>query len=441
MSEGEEEENENGIEKAPKSKAKAKAKAKASTKDAAKATPKSRAKRGISDVDADSAPPAATEVRRSKRVRKSDQVDVKQEDDTQDAQQSTPQKPQRRGKEKRVAKTNADDDVKLEVKSEEDGPPASSPAIKGEEDATDLDNDNDTKPNPKKKAASSPTDLRAKKLKTFTQFAAARQSPFPNFPRPLPAECVRAHQILTSLHGPRTRPPSLTAPSSRAGCGDSPSVLDALVRTILSQNTSNANSSRAKLAMDTAYASSDAWSAIVSGGQEKLRDVISSGGLAVVKSRVITNLLVETHTRYGTYSLDHLFTASDSEAMEELLSFKGVGPKTASCVLLFCLRRDNFAVDTHVYRITGLLGWRPVDGVCSRDQTHAHLDARIPDAEKYGLHILLVTHGRVCEECRAGGKSAGKCELRRAFGSRVVGGEVEIEGEEMKIKTQEEEEG
>jgi len=30
------------------------------------------------------------------------------------------------------------------------------------------------------------------------------------------------------------------------------------------------------------------------------------------------------------------------------MEFDGVGPKTASCVLLFCLRRDSFAVDTHV---------------------------------------------------------------------------------------------
>lgn len=32
--------------------------------------------------------------------------------------------------------------------------------------------------------------------------------------------------------------------------------------------------------------------------------------------------------------------------MEELCSFDLVGVKTASCVLLFCLGRDSFAVDT-----------------------------------------------------------------------------------------------
>ena len=36
-------------------------------------------------------------------------------------------------------------------------------------------------------------------------------------------------------------------------------------------------------------------------------------------------------------SLDYLHDMQDLEAMKELVSFDGVGPKTASCVLLFCL--------------------------------------------------------------------------------------------------------
>jgi hypothetical protein len=39
----------------------------------------------------------------------------------------------------------------------------------------------------------------------------------------------------------------------------------------------------------------------------------------------------------------------------------------------------------------------------------------IPDEDKYGLHILLVNHGKRCDECKAGGKNSGKCELRKAF--------------------------
>lgn len=281
---------------------------------------------------------------------------------------------------------------------------------------------------PGDKAAS----LKSKKLKEYSQYS--KTSPFPDFPHPTPDEARLAHKILANLHGARTRPEKVIASSDHAGCGDSPSVLDALVRTILSQNTSDKNSTRAKKAMDEIYGGSDKWDAIVEGGQAKLQDAIKSGGLSVVKSRVIISILEQAKEKYGEYSLDHLFQKSDEEAMTELISMKGVGPKTASCVLLFCLQRESFAVDTHVYRIAGLLGWRPKNA--SRDETHAHLEVRIPDEEKYGLHILMVGHGKKCGECKAGGKSVGKCELRKAFRQKKLegeAGEIAKEEEEQKV--------
>jgi len=35
------------------------------------------------------------------------------------------------------------------------------------------------------------------------------------------------------------------------------------------------------------------------------------------------------------------------EIKQELSRFKGVGPKTISCVLMFQMRRNEFPVDTH----------------------------------------------------------------------------------------------
>ncbi|KAL1594355.1 hypothetical protein SLS60_010115 [Paraconiothyrium brasiliense] len=267
--------------------------------------------------------------------------------------------------------------------------------------------------------------LSSKKLEAY--FKTANQSPFPTFKHPTKDEAKLAHRILASLHGERKRPKEVVASKDRAGCGDSPSVLDALVRTILSQNTSDKNSTRAKRNMDEVYGGSDEWEAIVSGGEAKLQEVIKSGGLSVVKSKVIISILKQAKEKYGEYSLDHLHQASNEDAMREMLGFQGVGPKTASCVLLFCLQRESFAVDTHVHRITGLLGWRPKNA--SRDETHAHLDAMIPDEDKYGLHILLVQHGKVCDECKAGGKNLGQCELRKAFRQSKIKGEA---GEDIK---------
>ncbi|KAI1750400.1 DNA glycosylase [Xylaria castorea] len=377
---------------------------------------KTKTKRGLTD----SLPSA--ELRRSKRV--------KSENDLKQHVQTKEEKGRR----------NSKNGVKVEAKADS-GSPASSPPVKVEAENNDSSAHTLTEIPSPSKAKKTTTDLQAKKLKSYSQFAAVRQSPYPDFARPRPEECKLAHEILASLHGERKRPGGdVKAPASRAGCGDSASVLDALVRTILSQNTSDANSSRAKLAMDHAYGGSDAWAAIAAGGQAKLAKTIESGGLAVVKSKVILSILEQTRDRYGAYSLDHLFGASDEDAMREMLAFKGVGPKTASCVLLFCLRRASFAVDTHVHRITGLLGWRPPGA--TRDQAHAHLDARIPDEDKYGLHVLIVRHGKDCAECRAGGKSLGRCELRKAFRKGKVEGEAgeEVkEDEDRQIKAEEEE--
>ncbi|PFH61719.1 hypothetical protein XA68_16440 [Ophiocordyceps unilateralis] len=307
--------------------------------------------------------------------------------------------------------------------------PATSPSPKKRRTKT-------KEPSPSPDGIDKATHLRDRKLKAFA--AHSRQSPFPDWAHPTPAECALAHDILAQLHGDRVRPERVVAPAATAGCGNSPSVLDALVRTILSQNTSDRNSSRAKRDMDAVYGGSDHWDAIAEGGQEKLQRAIQSGGLSVVKSRVIIQVLQQAKARYGVYSLDHLFDASDDDAMREMLSFQGVGPKTASCVLLFCLRRASFAVDTHVYRITGLLGWRPPKA--SREDTQAHLDALIPAEEKYPLHILLINHGKRCAECRAGGKSLGRCELRKAFRQGRLEGKAgeDIKEEEMEAVKQEE---
>jgi endonuclease-3 len=82
-----------------------------------------------------------------------------------------------------------------------------------------------------------------------------------------------------------------------------------------------------------------------------LEDVVEAlrcGGLANIKGGRIKEILDEVHEKHGKLSLDHLHGLGDEEAKRELMEFNGVGPKTASCVLLFCLHRDSFAVDTHV---------------------------------------------------------------------------------------------
>ena len=50
---------------------------------------------------------------------------------------------------------------------------------------------------------------------------------------------------------------------------------------------------------------------------------------------------------------------SPAQVKAELRGYKGVGAKTISCVLMFCLGRHDFPVDTHVWKIAIALGWVP----------------------------------------------------------------------------------
>jgi endonuclease III len=66
-----------------------------------------------------------------------------------------------------------------------------------------------------------------------------------------------------------------------------------------------------------------------------------------IKGARIKRILNEVYDKYNELSLDHLRGVSDEEVKRELMEFNSVGPKTASCILLFCLQRNLFAGNTH----------------------------------------------------------------------------------------------
>ncbi len=105
-------------------------------------------------------------------------------------------------------------------------------------------------------------------------------------------------------------------------------------------------------------------------------------------------------------SLDHLREVSKTDAIKALLKFHGIGVKTAACVSLFCLRKECFAVDTHVHRFCGWLGWVPKSATANG--TFNHCELHVPDHLKYGLHQLFIIHGKTCYRCKASTKAGSK---------------------------------
>lgn len=262
----------------------------------------------------------------------------------------------------------------------------------------------------KKVGARAPITLRRPSVDINTladrKLLALRQSkeiePFPKWVRPEPEECLMVAELLRIAHGyaeiPKLQPPN--GDDKYGGCGDVSDVLDALIRTVLSCNTTNKNSRAQHKSLCETFGKKN-WQAILDAPHAQVAEALRCGGLHENKARVVQGILQQTLDKYGKFSLDHLHHADSATVMEELVSFKGVGPKVASCVAMFAIGLDEMAVDTHVYRIVKRMGWVPPNA--SRDQTYHHLAARVPNNLKYALHILIIKHGKACAACSARG--------------------------------------
>eukprot|EP01097_Dermamoeba_algensis_P009550 TRINITY_DN674_c0_g1_i2.p1 TRINITY_DN674_c0_g1~~TRINITY_DN674_c0_g1_i2.p1 ORF type:complete len:240 (-),score=31.74 TRINITY_DN674_c0_g1_i2:473-1192(-) len=201
---------------------------------------------------------------------------------------------------------------------------------------------------------------------------------------------------LVIMHGRRVQ----MKPTSKSNhvCGGQKTVLDALLSTILSQNTSSTNSSTAWRAFKARYGRD--YERVRTAPLQELEDVLRPGGMAKTRARRIQEIVQKIHTfRNGDISLEYLREKETEEIKSELSStFKGmgVGPKTISCVLMFNMMRSDFPVDTHVHRLSQRIGIVPTG--YSRETTYQLMNQSMPDNIKYEMHVLLIRHGRtICK--------------------------------------------
>jgi len=181
--------------------------------------------------------------------------------------------------------------------------------------------------------------------------------------------------------------------------------LAGLVRTILSQNTSDTNSRRA---FDMLMFTFGSWEAIASAPVEHIAYAIRVGGLSKVKAVRIKEILNQIKREQDCISLDFLNSMNASEAKEYLMRLPGVGEKTANCVLLFSLGKPCLPVDTHVFRVAKRLGL--IDARTSIKEAHRLLQQQVPPSGVYQFHIHMIEHGR--KICHARNPECDRCILR-----------------------------
>ena len=172
--------------------------------------------------------------------------------------------------------------------------------------------------------------------------------------------------------------------------------LDELILTILSQNTTWQN---CRSAFDSLKKRFKGWRQVAAADTRRIAAAIRCGGLSNVKAKRIKELLNEIHRVRKSFNLNFLSKMEDVGALEYLSSFKGVGPKTAACVLLFSCRKPVLPVDTHILRVSKRLGL--IDEDVDLAEAHRLLGGLIPkDRQKIlSFHINMIQHGR--QVCRA----------------------------------------
>lgn len=186
------------------------------------------------------------------------------------------------------------------------------------------------------------------------------------------------HSALLEEHG-EPSPPS-----------DMPPV-DYIIHTILSQNTADENRDRAWESLIDEFGQD--YREIEEANHDTLADSIRTAGLANQKAKRIQDAL-RTIREYtdGEYSLEFIEEMEVEEARTWLTNIKGIGPKTAGILLLFCFNKPYFPVDTHCERLAKRFQLIPPQ--TSAAKAHDLLTEGVPDELMYPFHRLLISHGR-----------------------------------------------
>jgi endonuclease III len=190
--------------------------------------------------------------------------------------------------------------------------------------------------------------------------------------------------------------------------------VDLLIMTILSQNTSDVNSLRAFRLLKSAYPEKGD---LLKVSEEDIADKIRLGGLAEIKAHRIREAILRINRDAGAIDLGFLAKLDREKAAGYLLSLPGVGPKTASVVLLFAFRMPTMPVDTHVYRVSRRLGLVPEES--NLQETQRTLEEITPPEKYLSLHLNLIRHGRTI--CRARGARHDHCRMRHLCDCYVRG--------------------
>ncbi|MBI5816288.1 MAG: endonuclease III [Nitrospinae bacterium] len=129
---------------------------------------------------------------------------------------------------------------------------------------------------------------------------------------------------------------------------------------------------------------------------EKIEKLIYPVGFYRVKARTIIEVCGAIMERFG---------GEVPSEIDELLTLKGVGRKTANLVATLGFNKPGICVDTHVHRICNIWGYVKTK---TPDKTEFALREKLPERYWIEFNDLLVTFGQnlckpvspICSQCK-----------------------------------------
>ncbi|KAH6716240.1 hypothetical protein BKA61DRAFT_631668 [Leptodontidium sp. MPI-SDFR-AT-0119] len=183
-------------------------------------------------------------------------------------------------------------------------------------------------------------------------FSANATSPFPTWLALSLIDVQTVFRLLEDKHGKIEM--SQSKPSlglQIEGCNEEePALINAIIRARLSAGTNDMNASRAFIGILETFGRRKPgstigivdWEAVRLAPVEDLYEAIKTGGMGNVKSRsnVVRRKQGEIPVKAdGTnlLTLEQMRSLSKDEAFEKFITFPGVGPKTAACIISICM--------------------------------------------------------------------------------------------------------
>lgn len=152
-----------------------------------------------------------------------------------------------------------------------------------------------------------------------------------------------------------------------------------LISTVLSQRTRDEFTDRAAKQLFKWYKTANQ---LARAQGKKIEQLIKPSGFYRIKAKRIKAISRELLKNHNGKVPDDI---------DSLLRLPGVGRKTANCVLVYAFRKAALPVDTHVHRISNLIGWVKTR---TPEETEQELMRVIPKKHWIQLNELLVKHGQ-----------------------------------------------